>query len=177
MSADSAGSPRTDAEPMAFTRTEFLRGVLAAWLWALAFPSLAWLVIFFPAGWIGTVVVVPVASVATALFALPAWLLGRALRGVRRRWVHAVAFSLFGALVGGAATALYAVWASGDLSLPSSAFLYGVNALCGASAVALGWRHAVRRAFGVTPRPPQTPRPSVVDAATEDELAERLRLR
>jgi len=170
-------SPRTDAEPMAFTPSEFLRGALAAWLWAMAIPSVAWLIMFFPAGWIGTIIIIPMAFLATAAFALPAWLLGWALRAERRSWVHGSAFSTFGVLVGAAATALYFVWGNGDLALPTSAFAYGVNALCGAGAVFLGWRHAVRRALGVSPRRGKAPTAAVIDAATEDELAERLRLR
>lgn len=174
--APRASSPRTNARPMAFTGAEFLRGVLAAWLWAMALPSLAWFVIFFPAGFIGAFFVIPIATACTVMFAPLAWLLGTALRGVSRRAVHAALFATFGALVGAVATVLYAMWTSGDLSMLDTPVFVGVNALCGAAAVALGWRHAMRRALGVVTTPRRAAVRSAEDAAAEDHLAERLRV-
>lgn len=161
----SGPTPRTDAEPMAFTGGEFARGAIVAWGWAMALPFLAWTVIFFPYGFVSIMFVVPTATAATVLFAVVAWWLGHALRRVRRIATHVILFALLGAAIGVASTVGFNAWDDGTMWADRPLYVFIVNAACGAAAVALGWRHTARKALRLS-------RISVdPDAAHEDALA------
>jgi len=151
-----AVSPRTDAEPMAFTGREFFRGAVAAWIRAMILTTFAWTMCTGGLGIIfATPIVVVAASAATVLFAVLAWALGRALRRVRRIGIHLLLFAVLGALIGGATTAGYSLSTAGMLG-GVTPLLYVVNAICGAAAVALGWRRAASHALGWS-EPPARP--------------------
>lgn len=162
MTAATDPSPRTDAEPMAFTADEFLRGVVAAWLWfnALFAPTLTIAVTFTQApGWgpwwsqavIVLVYAVPVALVASGVVTLllcgSAWVLGRRLRRHRSFALHALCYTALGAAIGTLVVVAYTlvVRAPVDLTQPIAAITVG----CSAAAVGLGWGSTVRRAIRI----------------------------
>jgi len=100
-------SPRTDAEPMAFSRSEFWRGACGALVWYLvgvAAVGLYWVLIAGAAGVMILLYTVMVAGVTAALsFLLSAplaWLLGQRLRRVASTSVHLLGFTCLGAIVG-----------------------------------------------------------------------------
>lgn len=169
-------SPRTGAEPMAFTGLEFARGTASAGGLAIALTSLAWTAVYFPMMVLSVFYIVPTAIMATVLAAGPAWLLGRALRRVRRLAVHLVLFAALGGAVGLLTT--YAFFVSLNGSAPGSSIVdalpYALNGVCGALAVALARHRVARRArrldAGLTPHAARHD----PDAAAEDAVVERL---
>lgn len=179
----STPTPRSHAEPMAFTGIEFFRGAIAAWLWALGLTTLGWAIVAAGIGGIVALIyATPAVTVATVLFAVVAWTLGRLLRRVRAIAVHLVLFAALGAAVGAITTAAYGATPSGVTGPVGhlGSVVYAVNIACGALAVPLGWWHVAGRVIG-SPRPrrrAQAPRSgTTVDIATEDEIADRLRAR
>ena len=142
-------SPRTAAEPTAFTGLEFFRGLWLAFLWATGLISLAWTVAAFPYGLYSLMWVVPAAGAAAIVFAAPAWLLGQLLRRVRPlRW-HVIAFATLGAVVGVVTTLAFLAWSGGPgpyIGGPLNV-IYAINVSLSAAAVALGWWRAARRAL------------------------------
>ncbi|SDQ15709.1 hypothetical protein SAMN04487847_0643 [Microbacterium sp. cf332] len=172
-------SPRTDAEPLAFTRTEFLAGTARAWGATTLLLVLAWAVL--TGGFslvVGTVVIVLASLPAVVIGSPGAYALGRLLRRSPRVGAHLFAFTAYGALVGVVTTAI-ALRAftgdSGDGWVGSIAFL--VNVPLSAIGLAGAWFITMRRAlrldaagFGeVAPTPD-------ADAAAEDALDERYRV-
>ena len=172
-------SPRTAAEPMAFTGAEFFRGVAAAWGWAMLLPTLVYASMFGGAGVAGVIFVVPTATAATVLFAVTAWSLGRALRRSPRVGVHMISFAALGAAIGVAATAGYLLSANGRIGNSFDTVLFVVNAACGAAAVAHGWRFTARRALGWRRRrtAPEASPFWIAESAAEDDRARILRER
>ena len=176
-------SPRTDAEPMAFTADEFLRGTVAAWLWfnvlfaaTLAFLALLSLAPEWGAWGPSDVVMlllfaVPVALIVSGMAALlcsgAAWALGRLLRRHRSLTLHAACYALLGAVVGALVVTVYLLAARAPWDL-TNWFAVVVQA-CSAGAVALGWGWTVRRSRRLEAR---RERPARVDrdAAFEDAL-------
>lgn len=161
-------SPRTAAEPFAFTRTEFWNGALSAWLWFLLLASVAWMILLGPYAGVAALYVVPWSMGATLVFATPAHFLGRALRRDVRTPVHLAAFAALGAVVGAATTVLlFAVDPS--LQQAMGATVIAVNLATSTIAVPVGWWRAARRAL----RSDADPRDSGAvdpDAAAEDAL-------
>lgn len=176
-------TPRSHAEPMAFTGIEFFRGAIAAWLWALGLTTLGWAVVAAGIGGIiALIYATPAVTAATVLFAVVAWALGRLLRRVRAIAVHLVLFAALGAAVGAVTTAAFGATLSGVTGTVGhlGSVTYAVNIACGALAVPLGWWHVAARVVG-SPHPrrrAQAPRSgAAVDIATENEVADRLRAR
>ncbi|UOE45262.1 hypothetical protein [Agromyces larvae] len=115
-------NPRTEAEPMAFTFAEFVRGAFATWGWFLLFALPALVVTSaVPAvfavgpgtggwgpwwGWAllylvyGIPIVLVVSLVALAVGSPGAWLLGWCLRRSDRIRVHVIAFAGYGVAFG-----------------------------------------------------------------------------
>lgn len=160
-SARPADSPRSDAEPMAFTADEFLRGAVAAWLWfnvlfgatltiaQLLTQSTGW------DSWGSFVVVlmyaVPIALVVSGLVTLvccgAAWGLGRLLRRHRSFVLHAACYAMLGAAIGVLVITVYvvAVQAPWDLTGWLAIIVQG----CSAAAVPLGWGWTVLRSIRI----------------------------
>ncbi len=162
-------SVRSDTEPMAFTRGEFLRGAMSAWLWFLGLDIAAWMLIYSPSGGVvAAMYVIPWSVVGLIVFAAPAWWLARALRHTERPSRHMAAFAVLGAVVGVVVTALFFAL-SGLPFDPSAAVVYLVNTAAGAAAVTLGWRRGARKVL----RPDAPCEPRDADAQVEDTLVER----
>jgi CDP-diglyceride synthetase len=156
---------------MRFSRAEFVRGAITAWLWFLAIHQLALLVPMGGYGFLALTLTLPWSFGALLVGSLPAYLIGRALRTEHRRWVHEVTFGVFGFVVGVLTTAL-AVWLTGG-GLGDFAGWWWIAAVVAASAcpaVVLGWRFGARDArrseSGREPRGRLDP-----DAEYEDSLA------
>jgi hypothetical protein len=127
---------------MNFSRSEFLEGALAAWLWFLVIHQALLLV---PAGGYGflALYLTLLWSFGALVIGSPfAFGLGQALRRERRLWVHIVAFAFFGLVIGVVTTAL-ASWLLDGTGWWLFASLTAVSAC---PAVVLGWWRAVRRA-------------------------------
>lgn len=131
---------------MNFTRPEFVRGAIAAWVWFLVLHQIA----LIPLGGYGLLalyVTLPW-SIGALLLASPvAYVLALGLRTQpRARW-HLVAFAALGLVVGTIATAmalLLSAWGiPSDGSVPT--WCGAVVALSAGPAVALGWWHSARR--------------------------------
>lgn len=173
-------SPRTTAEPMAFTRDELLGGALRTWaLFVVLFVGCL-LVALVGASWgsgasaIGFVVIVVgyaalicavIAAFATVVLIPAIWLLGRALRRERHLAVHLSVYTILGAAVAAAAAASAHLIGRGH---PGLTMAVAAAALV---AVPLGWwltaRTALRRDRGVLPRHPRRERVDV-DMLAED---------
>jgi signal transduction histidine kinase len=161
-------SPRTQTEPMAFTRTEFWRGATSAWLWFIPLSLAPWTIFFGPYAVIAAMYVVPWSIGAALVFATPAYLLGRALRRIPRMPVHLLAFASLGAAVGVATTVvLFAVDPS--LGQAMGAAILTVNTAASTAAVTIGWWRSARRALRSDVVPVET-RGADTDAAAEDAL-------
>lgn len=157
---------------MGFSRAEFLRGAIAAWLWFLLIHQLALLVVAMGYGVLALYLTIPWSFGALVIGSPLAFLLGRVLRAERRKWVHEVTFGIFGLVVGVLTTAL-AVWLTNDGYLGDFAGWWWFTAVVAASAcpaVVLGWRYGARemRRPGTT----RAPRRRVdLDADYEDSLS------
>ncbi|MFC8683220.1 hypothetical protein ACFT30_17015 [Microbacterium ureisolvens] len=183
-------SPRTDAEPMAATREEVLRGAL----WALfAFNVLLLVVVIAavtPAAsealardagyvvsalwlWIlvvGTSAIVGLGvSMLVVLAGLPvAWALSRRLRRVRSVAAHLWAWAALGAAIGLLALLVFAI-ASANWSTAFLGPLLPITLGVTTSSVLFGWWRASRHARRALP--PAEPRsPIGIDEAFEDAL-------
>ena len=172
-------SPRTDAEPLAFTRTEFLAGAARAWGATTLLIIVAWAVL--TGGFsviVGTVMIVLASVPAVALGSPGAYALGRLLRRSPRVGAHLFAFATYGALVGAITTAVAIPALIGDSEggwLRSTALLVNVplSAIGLASAWFITMRRALRLDAGGFDDDPPTPD---ADAAAEDTLDERYRI-
>ncbi|WP_323987549.1 hypothetical protein [Microbacterium plantarum] len=172
-------SPRTDAEPLAFTRAEFLAGIARAWGATTLLLIVAWAVL--TGGFslvVGTVMILVVSVPAVVIGSPGAYALGRLLRRSPRVGAHLIAFTAYGALVGFATTAValpLLIGDSGDGWIESIAFL--VNVPLSALGLAGAWFITMRRALRLDAEvfgdvvPTSNP-----DAATEDALDENYRI-
>jgi hypothetical protein len=143
--------PRSDSEPMTFTRSEFLRGAIAAWVWFLILHQVALLFPLVGYGWFALYATLPWSVGALVLGSPFAYVLGLRLRKQSRVAWHLVAFTVLGLIVGTTAT-LLALWlpAWGIPSHSEYGALDTPAVLVAASAgpaVALGWWHTARRAL------------------------------
>ena len=179
MSAEQV-SPRTDAEPLAFTADEFLRGTVASWIAfnVLFGPTLAVIGSLTTApGWgpswsvtaIVLIYVVPIALVASGVVTLlccgAAWLLGRVLRRRRAFALHAICFALLGAAIGTLVVVVYTLAVDAPMSLANP--IAALAIACSAAALPLGWVWTVRRSMRVEAGRSKPPRIDP-DAAFED---------
>ncbi len=172
-------SPRTDAEPLAFTRAEFLKGAARAWGATTLLLIVSWAVV--TGGFslvVGTVMIV-IASVPAVVIGSPgAYALGRFLRRSPRIGVHLIAFAAYGALVGVVTTAgalITLMGGSADGWAGSIALL--VNVPLSAMGLAGAWFITARRALRLDSEGSGDGVPaSDADAATEDALDERYRI-
>lgn len=166
MSAEVAASPRTPAEPMAFTRAEFWRGAYAAWwmyLIALVICCVA------SGGGYGVAAVPyalliggPIALVAMYVFSPLAYVLGRSLRRVSAPGCHLLLFGMLGLITGVATMGVFGL--VGGLPPGSGAFFWIFAAPAGLT-VPFGWWFTARQALRRDRR--HEPRPDI-DAAYED---------
>lgn len=93
-------SPRSDSEPMRFTRWEFVRGAIAAWVWFLVLHQLLLLIPLAGYGLWGLYATVPW-SIGVLLIGSPAALaLGWAMRRQPKVPLHLLAFAAFGLILG-----------------------------------------------------------------------------
>ncbi len=140
-------SPRTDAEPMAFTRAEFWSGAVSAWMWFVPLAMLPWVVMLGPYSPVALLYIVPWSLGAVVVFFVPAFVLGQALRRQPRVPVHLVAFAALGLLIGASTTAVvFAV--DGHLGETAGSTVLAVNLAASAIAVPTGWWRSARRAAG-----------------------------
>lgn len=117
-------SPRTPAQPMAFTAREFWRGALVSCLsFNLLFLVVTAVILTVASGslqgfvsilifvaWFQLVAVVAVSAVATLIGSAAAFGLGLLLRTVTSMRRHLAAFAALGILVAGAVVAIVGVW-------------------------------------------------------------------
>ncbi|KRA23413.1 hypothetical protein ASD65_02510 [Microbacterium sp. Root61] len=185
-------SPRTEDEPMAFTRDELTAGGLCVWvtyvillLVALTvtmivasftafdrttFPQslLALPLVLFMAGFFGGCI-----SFVVMLIGLPlAWLIGRGLQREPLIGIHLLAYTVLGTVVATTAFLLLSATAWGTFLAPAS-FLGLIIAMPAVVAVPLGWwrnLRRIRRTENPPPPPPAKPRRIDPDAAYEDSL-------
>jgi hypothetical protein len=146
-------SPRTQAEPMAFTFSEFLLGVSAA---CVAFFPLVGLANLLIGSGVVIVIVLSVAAVPVAalVFGPLAHLLGRTLRFTRRTAVHLAAFAALGLVVGVVTTSVVLLvmssgraFAAPDFWTPPTIWLFAPTVLAATGAVPSGWWCAAHRAL------------------------------
>ncbi len=173
-------SPRSGAEPFAFTRDEFLRGSYAAWWMTVAVIALLLLgwtlgtdlgMAFLIVGAITLTVVTPVALCALLLFAPVVYLVARAMRRVPWPAVHLAVMSVTGFLLGALTTVIVMQIVGPSVFVPGAWLLYASGP---AASLPLAWLRTWRRArLADTGRLPLSkPDP---DANAEDALADRLR--
>ncbi|QAY61197.1 hypothetical protein ET475_15225 [Microbacterium protaetiae] len=136
---------RTEEEPMSFSRSEFLKGALAAWLWFLVIHQALLLVPTGGYGFVALYLTLPWSFGALVIGSPLAFSLGQALRRQRRSWVHIVAFAFFGLIIGVLTTAL-ATWLSGESTQYGWFLFASLTAVSACPAVVLGWWHAARHA-------------------------------
>ncbi|MDJ1115430.1 hypothetical protein [Microbacterium dauci] len=165
-------SPRTAAEPMAFTGAEFRRGATEAWGWYLlsvVVCSVMYGLIAIP---IALLWATPVSLAATLVWAPIAYALGLALRRTRAIAVHLAAFTLLGG-VAGVVTMLLFLAATGDIDMANGwLWLYGPFALTPTLAVPFAWWRTARRALRSDRG--EVPIKRDPDAAAEDASVIRL---
>lgn len=163
-------SPRTSAEPMAFTVDEFLRGAIVAWLWFIGLSTIVWFIVSPAIALVAAVFSLPWSIGGLLAFLLPARVLGWSLRRVATVWVHVVAFAVLGVAIGPVMTIVFSSLTSSS-GYDSWSMTMIVNLLASACAVPLGWSHAYRR--GVRNDQGRTPTRASTDpdAAAEDALA------
>lgn len=170
-----AEAPRSLSTPMAFSRGEFVRGAIRAWVCFLCVDLLVWLFVYFPFGVIYAGIAAPPASgIALVVFATPAWLLGHALRRIPQPALHHASFGAFGVAVGLTSTHVFAMVLSGSTAVDASAIwpLYLVNAAAASIAVVVGWRHGARAVLRERRGLPAVERLDP-DAAQEDAITDR----
>lgn len=181
-------SPRTETEPAAFTRRDVTRGGFAAWLaflvlmlGALAIQAVVTDLTYRPSPGVArgtSLTILPVvlcyalviggaASFVVMIVGLPiAALIGRRLRRQSRVGVHIAVYAAVGGLIGTASVAVFdGLTPYGESALATP--LLPVTIMICASAVALGWAYAWRRALRDDAR---TRARIDADAAFEDSL-------
>jgi hypothetical protein len=138
-------SPRTAAEPMAFTKLELLRGAVVAWI---AFNAI---VLLQALGWgdrswaiVGFFMAVLITGLLGPLLVLPSCIVGHALRRTRPIVVHVAAQAAVGALMAGAV--LIAGWLAPNSALDLFAPSTYAFVIAAAIALPLGWVWAYFRA-------------------------------
>jgi len=143
-------SPRTAAEPMAFTPWEFWRGAIHAWGWFLVISTVAFVPVFFVWALYAFLTTVPWSIGALVVFSPVAWAMGRLLRRIPRLLPHVLAFTLLGAVVG-VVTTVVAFHTPGSGLTPenfgSSWPIILVVCVSATIAVPLGWWISARRAL------------------------------
>ncbi|RZI96393.1 MAG: hypothetical protein EOO67_00380 [Microbacterium sp.] len=181
---DAAASPRSDAEPFAFTRDEFLRGAYAAWWLTVGVIGLLLLGTFGTAtfgagtwfailivGMVTLAVVAPIVFCALLLFAPAVYVLAKAMRRVPWPVVHLAAMTVAGFLLGALTTAIVMHIVGPAVFVPGAGLVYASGP---AVSLPLAWLTTSRRArladTGLLPLPKPDP-----DANAEDGLADRLR--
>ena len=158
--------PRTAEEPMAFTRGELARGVMAACVaFGLATPVVAIIVLLafdstyatfslylVATGWL--IGIVPTTTLAGFAFAPLARLVGRRLTREKRRWPHVLSHAALGAAAAVVMGALVGLligatsWRGDALQGATLGFSAGALACpLAAAAAAYGWWFTARRAF------------------------------
>lgn len=145
MSTRRRGTDRTEEEPMSFSRSEFLKGALAAWLWFLVIHQALLLVPTGGYGFVALYLTLPWSFGAVVIGSPFAFALGQALRRQRRSWVHIVAFGSYGLIIGVVTTGL-ASWLLVGSTQPGWWLFASLTAVSACPAVVLGWWHAARRA-------------------------------
>ncbi|WP_438352931.1 hypothetical protein [Microbacterium sp. CJ88] len=145
-------SPRTAEEPMAFTRDEFLRGVMASWI---AF-NLVWVafIVFWPGsggplagllfGFVYLLASAPASGVVTAVFAYPVCIIGRTMRRRRGVSLHVAVHALVGTVIGGLVIGVVALWFRQGIDVLNPFVLSTL--LSATVALPLGWAWAYCRA-------------------------------
>lgn len=168
---------RTPEQAMAFTSGEFWRGAWTAWglFMILLLACLIVVSIATGAGFLLVIVLMygalvggSISLLAMLAFSPLAWLIGRWLRKLAVRWVHAVVFTLFGAGVGAAMPLICQLVLGTPTSYPLDAWTL---TLIGASATAVGggWWCAVRRALDSdSPAPHRAIQPGVFGSRRDD---------
>jgi len=172
-------SPRTDAEPLAFTRTEFLGGTARAWGTTTLLLIVGWAVL--TGGFsliVGTAAILLVSVPAVVIGSPGAYALGRLLRRLPRVGAHLLAFSAYGALVGVVTTTVTLPAVLGDSGggwIAATAYL--VNVPLSAIGLAGAWFITMRRALRLDAEGfGDVVRTTDPDAATEDALDDRYRI-
>lgn len=165
-------SPRTDAEPLAFTKAEFLRGVLSAWLWFLGLSGLAQAFLLGPWVLLALVVTGPWSVVGVLIGAPLAYGLGHALRRVTAVPVHITLFAALGLLVGTATTAaaIAVAWGIPDSGFGDLRPFVVANVAAAGAAVGIGWTRTAFRALRDDRGRDAGVRRIDSDAALEDSL-------
>lgn len=169
-------SPRTEAEPLAFTRTEFLRGAGRAWLWTTLLLIAVWGVL--SGGFTLTVgsVFILLGSVPALVVGAPgAYAIGWLLRRSPHLAWHAIVFATYGAAIGATTTLVAVPLMTGGSDLGSAGAAFSlVNAPVSAVGVAAAWFATARQAL----RSDRTGGDLAADsdAAAEDALADRYRV-
>lgn len=169
MTAVTTGSPRTEAEPMAFTREEFLRGVFAAGGWFLLIDTVLNIYLM-----VGVLLVVVVAAFWTAIAALAfgpvAHAIGRGLRRTSALRVHLLAFAGLGLVVGVVMTVIaLSAFGGGPWNLVWDgwfSYMFATHVVAATVAVPLGWWHTARKAL--RPHAPREPHASAGDDLVTD---------
>ena len=135
---------------MAFTMREFLRGAISAWGWFIVFSTAAHLPIAGFYFWLVLYCTVPWSLGALLVGSLIAYGLGWSLRGIPSVPVHVAMFTLLGAVVGIATTALAVLPPGSALTgLNAEDYRFSIVVVCTASTIAvpLGWWQTARRAL------------------------------
>lgn len=158
---------------MRFTRWEFVRGAIAAWVWFLVLHQLLLLIPLAGYGVWGLYATVPW-SIGALLVGSPAALaVGWAMRRQPKVPLHLFAFAGFGLILGVVATAL-ALWLPAwglpgngfaDMRLPAV-----IVAASASAAVAVGWWFTARRALAADRDVPSAAPGRSQDEAYEDSL-------
>ncbi|MBO9626748.1 MAG: hypothetical protein J7484_10275 [Microbacterium sp.] len=179
-------SPRTAAEPMAFTNDELMRGGLWAWAYFLLLLVLGMGVLsgltaidsssadpgtavtsFLLFAVVALIIGAPVSLILMPVGVMLAKPLGHLLRRTRRMSVHVVVYAALGAAVGFGYIAIFRgdrLWA--PLAIWDGIIL--VPAIAVAVAVPLGWWHTARRALDEDSGLRQQRRRVDADAVIED---------
>lgn len=171
-------SPRTAAEPRAFTRTEFLSGAGRAWLWTTLLLVAAWTIVTRGNVVFAVIVILPASAVALVLGAPGAYALGRRLRSSSRTGVHSAAFACYGAVLGSITTVLFVLLVTRD---PGAVWLALMMLLVNVPVTALGvagaWFSTARQSLRADAAPSgESPRLRDSDTVEEDALDDRIRV-
>ncbi|MFS0714706.1 hypothetical protein ABC195_12540 [Microbacterium sp. 2P01SA-2] len=179
--AHEASSPRTTAEPFAFTRSEFWSGAGRAWLWTAFLLIAVWAISTGGIGIVAALFILPASVVALAIGAPGAYVLGRLLRRSPHVPIHLAIFAAYGVLVSVVVTAAYSLVTmtptTGLAAVLESSWLLIVNGPVTAIGLAGAWFVTAKRArradAGAVSIAGRSEDP---DAAAEDAFDERYRV-